>query len=392
MRVGVVVPWCSEKPIGGVESLALHLVKQFQGLGHEAELLTTTGQSAFSSWDGNHFESGVERHTWGNIRRFSLDRRNHRLFEELFGRLHSGHPLTWLEEQQFLLQKVSSLSMYRYIEAQGADYTVIGLPYYYGLVYWALRAARGATGLIPCLHDEPEAHLRTTARLLMASSRVFINSHPEFELMRQILPPGGADRVRARVTGQPVSERLGDAGRFQAKFSLTEPFLLYVGRKVAGKRLPEILEFFKEARRELRSDLKLVIVGPGSLKDIGYSALPQGVVDLGELPEEDKADAMAAAAALCHFSALESFSLVLMEAWLQRTPAIVRSDAAVLQDHLKRSQGGWVVGDRSEFTAAVREALRPQVRAKRGARGQNYALQFTGTRIARGILDELAHA
>ena len=59
---------------------------------------------------------------------------------------------------------------------------------------------------------------------------------------------------------------------------------------------------------------------------------------LGMLSEQDKLDAMAAAAVLINPSPFESFSIVVLEAMLCGTPVLVNGRCDVLRGHVQRSQ------------------------------------------------------
>src|SRR5262249_46367264 len=113
-----------------------------------------------------------------------------------------------------------------------------------------------------------------------------------------------------------------DADRFRHKYGL-DAFLLYVGRKDAAKNVPLLVNYFCRYKDRFPSGLKLALIGAGAA-DIPDEH-QHDVVDLGVVPTEDKADALAAASALCQPSVNESFSLVLMEAWARKTPVLVHA-------------------------------------------------------------------
>jgi glycosyltransferase involved in cell wall biosynthesis len=144
----------------------------------------------------------------------------------------------------------------------------------------------------------------------------------------------------------------GDAARFRKKYRLAEPFLLYAGRKAAEKNVPLLIEYFARYRFTHRDrPLKLVLVGSGRIRI--PERLREDVVDLGFVPPQDKFDAYAASLALCQPSQLESFSIVMMEAWLCGTPALVHGRCAVTRDHCLASNGGLFFDEYFEFVEAV---------------------------------------
>ncbi|MGH7821893.1 MAG: glycosyltransferase, partial [Candidatus Binatia bacterium] len=83
------------------------------------------------------------------------------------------------------------------------------------------------------------------------------------------------------------------------------------------------------------------------------SRTPAGVVDLPRLEEDDKRAACAGALAVCQPSTNESFSIVMMEAWLEGAPVLVNGRCAVTRHHVRRAGGGLYFGSRVEFAAEV---------------------------------------
>jgi glycosyltransferase involved in cell wall biosynthesis len=109
---------------------------------------------------------------------------------------------------------------------------------------------------------------------------------------------------------------------------------------------------------------------PGS---IGIGA---GIHDLGFVPLQDKYDAYAAAALLCNPSLQESFSLVVLEAWVVGTPALVHGHCAVTREHCTQSNGGLYFTNYAEFEACLDLLLgRPGLRTALGQNGREYVLQ-----------------
>jgi hypothetical protein len=84
-------------------------------------------------------------------------------------------------------------------------------------------------------------------------------------------------------------------------------------------------------------------------------------------------DAYAACTALCQPSLNESFSIVMMEAWLQGRPSLVHADCAVTRAHVERSSGGLLFRDASSFAQAVDILLADeQATNAMGERGRAY--------------------
>ena len=85
--------------------------------------------------------------------------------------------------------------------------------------------------------------------------------------------------------------------------------------------------------------------------------------------------ACAGALAVCQPSVNESFSIVLMESWLQETPALVNRRCAVTRHHVTLSNGGLYFDDPIEFAAEVDYLRRhPKERREMGRQGRAYVL------------------
>jgi glycosyltransferase involved in cell wall biosynthesis len=130
-----------------------------------------------------------------------------------------------------------------------------------------------------------------------------------------------------------------------------------------------------------------VLIGSGGVRI--PPRLSADILDLGFVPPQDKADAYAAALALCQPSLLESFSIVMMEAWLAGTPALVHGRCAVTREHCLASNGGLFFEDYFEFAEAVALLARDAaLRRQMAANGRAYVLaRYTWDRVTDAYLD-----
>jgi len=113
----------------------------------------------------------------------------------------------------------------------------------------------------------------------------------------------------------------------------------------------------------------LVLLGSGPLTPPTRS----DIVTLGFVSDDDKRDAFAAAAVVCQPSLWESFSIVLMEAWLAGKPVLVHGDCDVTRDHVRRSNGGLYYVTVDEFAGALDWLLAHAMeRAQLGQQGRAY--------------------
>ena len=108
--------------------------------------------------------------------------------------------------------------------------------------------------------------------------------------------------------------------------------------------------------------------------------------DLGFVPQEEKNDVLAGAAALVQLSLNESLSLTALESWAQGVPVLADHRCSVLAGHIGRNGGGVLVDSYESFAAAL-DDLRgnEEQRRDRGQRGREYVRKHYGSR------EEYAH-
>ncbi|HUE38527.1 MAG TPA: glycosyltransferase family 4 protein, partial [Candidatus Binatia bacterium] len=244
------------------------------------------------------------------------------------------------------------------------------LPYLFGTTLLGAHVDRTRSVLIPCLHDEPFAYLKLVAHLFRSVRAVFFNSAPERSLARRLF----AVRGEAPVIGfgfDAAEPATAASVAFRSRLGLDGDYLLYFGRKEGGKNLPLLLESFRRCRGAA-GDLSLVVAGDGTIDPANDLS---GIVDLPRLSEDDKRAACAGALAVCQPSVNESFSIVLMEAWLQETPVLVNARCPVTCHHAALSNGGLYFNDPGEFAAEVDYLRRhPDEARELGAQGRRYVL------------------
>ncbi len=385
-----VTTWCGPDTPGGAESYCARLAQELHRAGHPVEIWSTTGRGFTYPWFEPYYPEGVQEWDGVPIRRFAISHHREVTFFRDRPALLEGMPDFPPLEVAHLVEMPQSDALYRAL-GQETDACFFFFVYSHNLSFWGGQIAPERTFLFPTLHDEPYAYHSTSAYLLRKMRRLFFLSEPERELAIRLyrLP-----EQRTALVGAGVDAReQGDAWRFRDRFGISEPFLLYVGRRDAAKQIPDLVHFFctyYQARN--RKELRLVLAGPGQV-DIP-SAFSEQVIDLGYLAEQDKQDAYAAADLLCLPSRLESFSLVLMEAWLQGTAVLANAEGEVAVYHCRESNGGLYYHGYQEFEACLDYLLqRPALRRRMGAAGRAYVLEnHTWTATAARFVQALARA
>jgi glycosyltransferase involved in cell wall biosynthesis len=305
------------------------------------------------------------------VHRFPVGPRDPARYDALHAAILSGRA-GYADELEWLSHSVWSPGLQAFLEeGDGHDLRVLS-PYLFGTTLWGAQADPGRSALLPCLHDEPYARLRTVAAVLGAVRGCLFNAPGEERLARRIAP------VRAGgVVGMGFDPPEGPAGPPPRALADRGPYLVYAGRLEQGKRVDVAVEGVARLAGERADAPVLALMGSG-----GYRPPPaqrDRVVELGYVSEEDKRAVYAGALALVNPSEMESLSIVLMEAWREGTPAVVAAGSEVMRDHVARSGGGMTFADHDEFRAAVARLLDdPGERERMGARGRAYALEEYG--------------
>jgi glycosyltransferase involved in cell wall biosynthesis len=200
----------------------------------------------------------------------------------------------------------------------------------------------------------------TAARALAFFSGV------ERALVRQRFP---VEATPQAVIGLGVDGGSGSEAAFRAASGVGDrPYVLCLGRVDEGKGTTVLARFFSEYKARHPGDLALVLVGPV----VSPPPAHEDIFVTGSVDEDAKWGALAGARLLVSPSPNESFSIVLMEAWLSGLPVVVNGRCPVTVDHSRRSGGGVWYDDYASFEAGL-DRLTGDVRARA-------ALAFAGRR------------
>ncbi len=366
-KIGFVIPWYGEDIPGGAEMELREVATHLQRAGMDVEILTTCVREFSADWNENYYSAGTAVVEDIAVRRFPVRRRDTAAFDRVNRRLMEGQHLSLQEEKTFVEEMVNSPQLYEYLKDASDDYALyVFIPYMFGTTYYGMQACPEKSVLIPCFHDEAYLYLRLFRQAYIQARGIIYNAMPEMEL---------ANKVYDFTTTEQICMGIGmdtnicaNADAFRKAYRIQKPFLLYAGRKDAGKNVHTLLRYFAEYKqRHGDSDLQLVLIGGGSIEI--PASVRDDVYDLGFVSRQDKYDAMAAAELLCQPSHNESFSLVIMESWLCGRPVLVHSQCAVTRDFARRANGGLYFRNYFEFEGCVQYILTHPEQAR--TMGQN---------------------
>ncbi len=367
MKVAFVVPRYGEGIVGGAETLTRGLAEHLAATGTPAEVLTTCARD-HRTWK-NVLPPGVSMEGGVTVRRFPVKPRDEDTFARLQRRILDGGRLTPEDEIRWAEESVSSPELFAHLVGHRAEHDLICFaPYLFGTTLGGVPLVSDRAVLIPCLHDETFAYLGVVRRTVEACRGFIFNSLPEAALARKLYDI--ADRPSGVVGLGFDPAPPADGELFRRRHRLQGPLLLYLGRKETGKNVHLLIEYVRRYRTTHRGDLTLVLAGDGPLTAPAGTA---GIRDLGYLDPAEKAAAYAAATVICQPSVNESFSIVLMEAWLAGKPVLVHARCPVTTHHSFGSGGGLAFDGFYEFAEALTLLLEDAgLRDTLGAQGRVY--------------------
>ena len=373
-KIGFVIPWYSENIPGGAEMELRGLTTHLHESGVEVEILTTCVKEFSADWNRNHFKKGIEKVHGFTLRRFKVRKRDTAAFDAVNYKIMNGLPITAEEETTYVNESVNSPDLYKYMAEHKDEYSLfVFIPYMFGTTYNGMQVCPEKTVLIPCFHDEPYVYMDVYKPVFEKIAGIIYHAQPEYELANRIFD---LKNVRQAVLGEGVyTELTSDGERFRNKYGIKDDFILYAGRKDTGKMVHVLIKYFDEYKKRQSSKLKLVLIGGGRI-DMPEDAVKRGdIIDLGFIDVQDKYDAQAAALTLCQPSQFESFSLVIMESWLNRRPVMVNAKCEITRNFASVTNGGLYFDNYFEFEGALNYLVNhPDIADQMGENGRNYVL------------------
>ena len=360
--------------VGGAEAACRQFATRLAARGAEVTVFTSCATDAVT-W-ANALPAGESTDDGVRVVRYPTTQPRDPGFERLSHRLFSpGQPDLALEDRWIEAQGPLVPGLVAAIDGQDPDlwvfYTYLYYPTLVGLPKVAPRAV-----LHPALHDEPPSRLSRVREVLRSAAGIYLHSPEEWEL---VLARAGWPRAQLGLVGLGVEEGTGDPAAFRARAGLgDDPYVLYLGRVEDGKGTTDLARMFAAYARSHPGPLKLVVAGP-----VTKAPPPDGaVVVTGTLTDQERWGAMAGARAFVHPSPLESFAIVLFEAWTKALPVLVNGNCRVTAGHAARARGGLPYRDFAEFSAALELVTGdPAVARGLGANGKAYAAGFAWDRV-----------
>ena len=391
MRLLFVVQRYGPEVFGGAEAFARMFATKLADRGHDVHVLTSTAQDHVT-W-ASAYPAGDEVIAGVRVHRLKVGReRDIQKFSELHARVLGTRK--WarrhLQAEWIRLQGPWLPELPGWLGDNSADFDLtIFITYLYYTAWAGLPAARSPALLHPTAHDEPPIYLPIFDSMFRRAQALGFLTPEEQQFVER----------RFRISRPAIVSGIGidldlssDAEEFRSMHGLDDtPYITCVGRIEWGKGSMELFKFFEAYKQRRRGRLKLVYIG----QEVFPLPKHPDVIVTGFVPDTVRNAGIKGAVALVQPSYFESFSLVLMEAWAARLPALVQGHSEVLSGQAIRAGGGLPYTGYADFEAAL-DVLQQDVelRHQMGEAGRAYVQRNFDwqTVIARyeGFLAEVA--
>jgi glycosyltransferase involved in cell wall biosynthesis len=244
-------------------------------------------------------------------------------------------------------------------------------PYLYHPTVAAIGRVRVPAVLHPAAHDEPCLYFPVFRGTFGDADAFCFHTASERGLVERMYPVAEKPQI---VLGLGVGESAGAGRRGGDVLGLGDrPYIVSVGRVDEHKGSKMLASYFATYKERHPGPLALALVG-----GVAYPLDPHpDIVMTGLVDEADKWDIVRDALVSVSPSALESFSLVVLEAWVDRVPVIVNGTCGPTREHAERSGGGLWFTSYPEFEAVLdRLVNNAALRSTLGARGREYVDRF----------------
>jgi glycosyltransferase involved in cell wall biosynthesis len=244
-------------------------------------------------------------------------------------------------------------------------------PYLYYPTVMGMEATTAPRVLHPAAHDEPALYLKVFDSTFSRADAICYHTAAERRLVQRRHRVAQIPQIELGLGVSPVVEGGRSGGEILGIGD--RPYVVSVGRVDEHKGSAMLAAFFGTYKKRHPGPLALALVGPRA------ASIPESedIVLTGAVSEADKCDIVRDATVSISPSALESFSLVVLEAWEQSIPVMVNATCDPTREHCERSGGGLWFGSYREFeTVLERLCADGELRTLLGDRGHDYVQRY----------------
>jgi glycosyltransferase involved in cell wall biosynthesis len=365
--IAFVTPRYGPEVMGGAETAARQLAEHLAAGGEWAVEVFTTAALDHLTWE-DELPTGTAALNGVTVHRFRSASGRVPEFYEIDGRLRAAPAQASAVEARRWLECNGPVTtdLVDALRTSSAD-VVAFYPYLYYPTVLGMQAVAAPRILHPAAHDEPALYLPVFGPTYATADAICYHTAAERRLVERVHPVAQIPQV---VLGLGVGAVVEGGRRGGDVLGIGDrPYIVSVGRVDEHKGSVMLARFFELYKRRHPGPLTLALVGP-----VAATIEPHpDIVVTGVVSEADKWDLVRDAAVAVSPSALESFSLVVLEAWEKSVPVIVNATCDPTREHCERSGGGLWFGSYREFEGVLERLLADApLRDRLGRRGRAY--------------------
>jgi glycosyltransferase involved in cell wall biosynthesis len=359
----MVVQRCGLEVNGGAEAACLDVAREMSAV-WDVDIITTCALD-YQLWK-DHYEPGESTIEGIRVLRFRVDQTRSKNFDALSVKaMRRGADQTKAELDEWMkAQGPYSTSLLNYIKQNAKTYdSFFFFTYLYPTTYFGLPLVADRAVLVPFAHDEWPIHQPGMRDFFRLPQRIVYSTVEERDFLLKRFSDCNLQGDLVGVGIRPPNDVRED--HFRHRMGVFGPYALYLGRIDTAKGCDILLKNFESAGVR---DLSLLMIGRAVMDVPDHHWLRL----LGFVDELTKYEAIRGAEFVIAPSALESLSLVLLEAWSQETPVLVNAASDVMVGQCTRANGGLWYADKDEFAAAVPLLRDKEIARELGASGKRY--------------------
>lgn len=371
-----------EHASGGAEKLAY----DYASILSESNDVTVCTSCAkdYVSWK-NEFSKGETKENSIRILRFPVSQTRNmvRMNRILNQCLEKGDSVSDKEQFEFLKEQGPFCpDLVNYVTKEQYTYDIaILIGYLYYPVIASIPNLKIPFVIVPTFHDEPPFRL-PMYRKTYSSHYVYSFNAPEEISVYETYTNQKTNSYF--LIGTYINDTITEAN----SLDLHSNQLITIGRIEPAKGYPELFEYFQNWKVfSNRTDITVKCLGSISSMETPKEPL---ITFTGFVSEEEKISEIQKSFLLLNPSAFESFSISIMEAWIQKKAVLVNAKSTVMKGHCLRSQGGLYYSDSLSFQKTLDFLLENREIATRlGQNGREYVLANFSKEVIRKKLNQM---
>jgi glycosyltransferase involved in cell wall biosynthesis len=370
-KVAFVTPRYGPEVMGGAETAARQLAEHLTAeCGWSVEVFTTSALDHIT-WD-DVLPPGDSQLNGVTVHRFRSASGRVPEFYELDSRLRSAPAQASPADARRWLECNGPVTLDLVDALRHCDADVVAFyPYLYYPTVAGMKAVSVPRVLHPAAHDEPALYLPVFGPTYSEADAICYHTAAERRLVQRVHPVAQVPQIVLGLGVGPVVSG-GRAGADILGIG-DRPYIVSVGRVDEHKGSAMLARFFALYKERHPGPLALALVGPVAARIPAH----EDIIVTGVVSEADKWDLVGDAVVSVSPSALESFSLVVLEAWEQSVPVVVNAHCDPTREHCERSGGGLWFGSFRQFEVVLERLCGDAaLRALLGARGHAYVQRY----------------